>query len=147
MSASGLVMCGCHISGAHLLPSLIEAGFKFDYFVVLTPEQGARYGVSGYADLRPLAAEHRIPVYVPQSYALNDARDIAFFEQNRFRLLIQGGWQRLFPENILATLSLGAVGVHGSGDFLPKGRGRSPLNWSLTESVSWAAPTYLKSGA
>ena len=38
-----------------------------------------------------------------------------------------------FPEEILNTLSIGALGLHGSADMLPKGRGRSPMNWSLIE--------------
>lgn len=74
-----------------------------------------------------------MPVHVPRKCSLKHPEDQAFFEEHSFDLLIQGGWQRLFPEPILATLSIGAVGVHGSADFLPKGRGRSPLNWSLIE--------------
>jgi methionyl-tRNA formyltransferase len=128
-----IVMCGCAEVGANLISSLIDAGVQFSHFVALTPEQGTKYTISGYADLRPLAGKHRIPVYVPKSYALTDAADVAFFREGRFDLLIQGGWQRLFPQAVLETLSIGAIGVHGSADFLPKGRGRSPLNWSLIE--------------
>jgi len=47
--------------------------------------------------------------------------------------LILGGWQRLIPDNILSTLKIGGIGVHGSSEMLPKGRGRSPVNWSLIE--------------
>lgn len=131
-----LVMCGCAEIGANLIGHLLAAGVRFSHFVALTPVQAAKYAVSGYADLRDLAATHGIPVYVPCSYALTDPRDLAFFRDNRFDLLIQGGWQRLFPAAVLETLSIGAVGVHGSADFLPKGRGRSPLNWSLIEGRS-----------
>lgn len=132
-SAKRIVMCGCAEVGANLIGPLIEAGVTFSHFVVLTPEQGAKYQISGYADLRDVAKKHGIPVYVPKTYALADPVDIAFFRDNKFDLLIQGGWQRLFPTAVLETLSIGAVGVHGSSDFLPKGRGRSPLNWSLIE--------------
>lgn len=128
-----LVMCGCHEVGAELIPHLIRGGLRFGYFVCLTPEQAARHGVSGYVDLRPLAAEYGIPVYVPETYALRAEADVAFFRDHCFDLLIQGGWQRLFPQEVLETLRIGAVGVHGSSDFLPKGRGRSPLNWSIIE--------------
>lgn len=128
-----LVVCGCTKVGADLIESLISAGVHFSHFVALTPDQGSKYAISGYADLRPLAQRHGIPVYVPKTYALTDAADSAFFRDGRFDLLIQGGWQRLFPATVLETLSIGAIGVHGSADFLPKGRGRSPLNWSLIE--------------
>jgi methionyl-tRNA formyltransferase len=132
-AARRLVMCGCAEVGANLIPALVDAGVQFQHFVVLSPEQGRKYNVSGFADLRPLAERHGIPVYVPKTYALDDPEDVAFFRESRFDLLIQGGWQRLFPPAVLDELSLGAVGVHGSSDLLPKGRGRSPLNWSLIE--------------
>jgi methionyl-tRNA formyltransferase len=128
-----IVMCGCAEVGANLIPGLIEAGVQFSHFVVLTPEQGRKYEVSGYADLRSVAKRYGIPTYIPQSYALTHEADISFFRQNKFDLLIQGGWQRLFPEAVISSLSIGAIGVHGSADLLPKGRGRSPLNWSIIE--------------
>lgn len=128
-----IVMCGCAEVGRHLIEALIAAGVQFSYFVALTPEQGRQYGVSGFADLRELAVEHDIPVYVPRTYALTHQDDLAFFRDGKFDLLIQGGWQRLFPEEVIKSLSIGAVGAHGSADRLPKGRGRSPLNWSIIE--------------
>lgn len=131
--AQRLVMCGCAEVGANLIPPLIEAGVKFRHFVVLSSEQGLKYKVSGFADMRPLAERYGIPVYVPKTYSLTDPDDVAFFRDNQFDLLIQGGWQRLFPPAVLELLSIGAIGAHGSSDFLPKGRGRSPLNWSLIE--------------
>ncbi len=132
-TAKRIIMCGCGEVGTNLISSLIDAGVQFSHFVTLTPEQGSKYAISGYADLRSLAREHCIPIYVPRTYALTDAADVAFFREGRFDLLIQGGWQRLFPATVLETLAIGAVGAHGSADFLPKGRGRSPLNWSLIE--------------
>ena len=128
-----IVMCGCHDVGGHLIGDLIESGVPFSHFVTLTPEQGQRHDIAGYHDLSQLARSHDIPVYNPQSYSLKDERDLAFFREQNFDLLIQGGWQRLFPESVLQTLRVGAIGAHGSADFLPKGRGRSPLNWSLIE--------------
>ncbi len=128
-----IVMCGCAEVGVNLVAALLEAGVHFTHFVALTPEQGKTYGVAGYADFRPLAERHGIPIHVPKTYSLSDEADVAFFRDGRFDLLIQGGWQRLFPATVLETLAIGAVGAHGSADFLPKGRGRSPLNWSLIE--------------
>lgn len=131
--APRIVMCGCTDYGLHLIERLLRSGVEFAQFVVLSPEQGERGKVSGYCDLAPLAKQHGISVYVPKSYSLRDAEDIAFFQREKFDLLIQGGWQRLFPDEVLASLRVGAIGVHGSADFLPRGRGRSPLNWSLIE--------------
>jgi methionyl-tRNA formyltransferase len=132
-SRKRIVMCGCAEVGVNLVTALLQAGMQFAHFVVLSPAQGRKYAVSGYADFRPLAEQYGIPVRIANSYALDEPDDIAFFQEQKFDLLIQGGWQRLFPESILDTLSIGAIGAHGSADFLPKGRGRSPLNWSLIE--------------
>lgn len=129
-----LVMCGCHEGGLKAIESLIKAGYRFDFFVCLTPDQGEKYNVSGYYNYYSFAKKHNIPVYTPESYSLNSLADINFFNDNKFDLLIQGGWQRLFPASILSSLSIGALGLHGSSDLLPKGRGRSPMNWSLIEN-------------
>ena len=129
-----LVMCGCHEGGVKAIKGLISAGYKFDAFVCLSSEQAQAYGVSGYHDYRPLARELGVPVHVPDRYSLKTGTDIRFFHEGCFDVLIQGGWQRLFPKEILTSLTIGALGLHGSADLLPKGRGRSPMNWSLIEN-------------
>lgn len=128
-----VVMCGCHESGRYLIEQLLNSGVQFNYFVTLNEKQSKHYNVSGYKDFLDLAKKYKIPVYIPENYSLDSQKDLDFFKNNKFDLLIQGGWQRLFPINILDTLKIGAIGGHGSSDFLPKGRGRSPLNWSLIE--------------
>jgi methionyl-tRNA formyltransferase len=128
-----IVMCGNHIGGREIIESLIKDGIKFNYFVCLSPEQATKYNVQGYFDYKPLAQKHNIPYYIPERFDLKSETDLSFFNNNSFDLLIQGGWQRLFPDSILSSLTYGALGFHGSSDFLPKGRGRSPLNWSLVE--------------
>jgi methionyl-tRNA formyltransferase len=128
-----LVMCGNHVGGVPVVRGLLDAGFRFDYFVCQPQEQAVREGVSGYHDFGPLAREHGIPVHYAERFDLKGPGDLALFRDQRFDALVQGGWQRLFPTEVLETLRIGAVGVHGSADGLPKGRGRSPLNWSLIE--------------
>jgi methionyl-tRNA formyltransferase len=128
-----LVMCGCHEGYAYKIRKLLEDGVQFSHFVMLTPEQGEKYDVSGYFDYTEMARQYNIPVYIPKTYKLSHPEDQAFFLENRFDVLIQGGWQRLFPHEVLNALSIGALGYHGSPDFLPQGRGRSPLNWSLIQ--------------
>lgn len=128
-----LVMCGCHVGGAPVIRSLLEQGVSISHFVCLTPEQGEKHRVSGFYDYTPLAQEFDIPIYHPEAYTFKSERDQAFFKENHFDILVQGGWQRLFPESVINSLSIGAIGLHGSSDFLPKGRGRSPMNWSLIE--------------
>lgn len=126
-------MCGNHVGGVPIVRGLLEAGHRFTYFVCQTPEQAAGEGVAGYYDYAPIAAEHGIPLHLAERFDLTGASDVELFREQQFDVLVQGGWQRLFPEAILETLRIGAIGVHGSADPLPMGRGRSPLNWSLIE--------------
>jgi methionyl-tRNA formyltransferase len=132
-SSQRIVFAGCHIYGRWLLERLFAARWQFAHVVCPAPEMAETEHISGYEDLGELADHYNIPVYRPASYSLRTAKDHEFFEREQFDLLVQGGWQRLFPEKVLQELRIGAIGVHGSSDFLPKGRGRSPLNWSIIE--------------
>jgi methionyl-tRNA formyltransferase len=128
-----IVFVGCHVYGRWLLDRLSAAGWHFAHVVCPAPSMAEAQGISGYEDLGEVAARYNIPVRRPASYSLRAQEDYEFFEREQFGLLVQGGWQRLFPEKVLQALRTGAIGVHGSSDFLPKGRGRSPLNWSIIE--------------
>jgi methionyl-tRNA formyltransferase len=130
---SKIVMVGCLESGWQSVKGLLEAGIHFDYFVGLPESVALKNKVSGYKSFEDLAVSFNIPFYACKSYGLTHEEDISFFKQHKFDLLVQGGWQRLFPESILNELSIGAIGIHGSSGLLPKGRGRSPINWSLIE--------------
>lgn len=127
-------MCGMHIGGVEIVKSLIKRGYKFSYFVLIDEKIAKKNNASGYYDYSDIAQLHNIPVYYAKSYSLKDREDIFFFQNHQFDILIQGGWQRLFPSEVLDTLSIGALGFHGSCDLLPKGRGRSPMNWSIIEN-------------
>lgn len=131
---SKIVFCGCCEVGVYILNNLLADGVQIDYIISLTPEQSEKFCISGYYDYREIASEHQIKNYIPKSYNLKNKDDINFFKSNNFDLMIQGGWQRLFPSDVLNTLSIGAIGIHPSPDLLPKGRGRSPLNWSLIQN-------------
>jgi UDP-4-amino-4-deoxy-L-arabinose formyltransferase/UDP-glucuronic acid dehydrogenase (UDP-4-keto-hexauronic acid decarboxylating) len=72
-----------------------------------------------------------IPCHEVRSYTLSDPADLAFFEAERFDLMCVLGWERLIPETVLRTLGRFACGMHGSAFGLPRGRGRSPMNWSI----------------
>lgn len=40
-------------------------------------------------------------------------------------------WQRLIPNWLIENVNISCIGAHGSHSGIQKGRGRSPLNWSL----------------
>lgn len=124
---------GCLEAGLEMLYDLVNTSLKPAYIISITPKKAISQHVSGFADHSAFALKHNIPIYFADKYSLKSDTDLGFFKTQKFDVLIQGGWQRLFPENILQTLSIGAIGVHGSSEFLPYGRGRSPMNWSLIE--------------
>ena len=130
---SKIVFCGCSSAGLEVLDFLISKNFEISHIISLNSQQATQYNVSGYASFDEIARKNNIPIYFPKTYSLNDSEDIGFFEKNNFDLLLLGGWQRLIPEIILSKLKIGGIGFHGSSELLPKGRGRSPVNWSLIE--------------
>ena len=129
-----IVFVGCLEYGINLLKALVRNNIYISYIVCINPKKAEEQNVSGYFDFGKLANELDIPIYYCEKYSLKSLDDELFFNNQKFSLLIQGGWNRLFPDNILKILKIGAVGVHGSSYFLPKGRGRSPLNWSIIEN-------------
>jgi methionyl-tRNA formyltransferase len=106
---------------------------KIDLLLTLTPMQGEKHNVAGYKDLRPFAKEYSIPIYHPKSYSLKAAEDQTAHPLKNIDILLVIGWQRLIPEWLLDSLKFGAFGMHGSPEPLPRGRGRSPINWALSE--------------
>jgi methionyl-tRNA formyltransferase len=128
-----LILCGSHEVEIRAVEGLIKSGYKFSAVVCLTPEQAKKYNLFGYYDYRTVADKMKVPIYIPKTYSLTAEEDLDFFKEGQFDVLIQAGWQRLFPDQVLSTLNNGALGSHGSSDLLSKGRGRSPMNWSLIE--------------
>ena len=54
-------------------------------------------------------------------------------EENEFEIAVSMGWQRLIPKYVLDKFAYGVYGFHGNCGYLPFGRGRSPLNWSMIQ--------------
>ncbi len=130
---ASLVYVGCTAPAKAVLETLIDHEYPIEAVVTIGPEMARANSVSGYASLEGVASEHDIRVYQPQGYSMEDSADLDFFQTVDPDLLVVNGWQRLIPESILETATYGALGNHGSAFGLPKGRGRSPLNWSLIE--------------
>ena len=87
--------------------------------------------ISGYKGLAFLTEKYGIPVFESDTYGLKDERTREFFESNSFDIGIVMGWQRLIPKHVLDCFRFGIFGFHGNCGYLPFGRGRSPLNWSV----------------
>lgn len=128
-----ICMVGCFQSGLDIAGYLHGKGIKLSHVVTLTPAQARKRNISGYADFTEFCRTQKIKLYHVDRYDMKSKKDEDFFAREKFDALIIGGWTRLIPAPILKQLKAGGLGVHGSPDPLPAGRGRSPMNWALIE--------------
>lgn len=126
---------GCKGTTLDLLEAFAEgiAGYPVSQVITLPAAIAERNRVAFFRGdgIEDHCARHGIPVREAASYTLTADDDLAFFADAGLDLLVVIGWERLLPPAILGTLGLFACGMHGSAFGLPRGRGRSPLNWSL----------------
>jgi len=109
---------------------LHENHIKVDLIISISPSCLAKTDIANYTDLQDTATLIGADYYCVTDYSLKSLKD-NFFYENEFELGIVYGWQRLIPASVIATFRTGIFGFHASPELLPKGRGRSPLNWGL----------------
>lgn len=102
-----------------------------DLVITISPEVTKKNQISGYKGLTVLTEKYDIPVFEADSYFLTDEKTQKFMQMNEFEIGISMGWQRLMPKSVLDCFKYGIYGFHGNSGYLPFGRGRSPLNWSI----------------
>lgn len=132
LSNNRIAVFGCKQTSEFILDFLRDLG-ALHQIITISPELAEKNKVADYKDLRDYAERHRIPLYSAQSYALTSEADVETIAGFNLDAAFVIGWQRLIPENVLNTISIGCFGMHGSSMNLPLGRGRSPMNWSLIE--------------
>lgn len=126
-----VVIFGVKDTSAEIVKYVQENLCRVDLVVTIHPDVLKKNDVSGYKGLSYLTDEYGIEVYEARSYGLTDEETARFFAENSFELGISMGWQRLLPAAVLDRFSEGVFGFHGNCGYLPFGRGRSPLNWSI----------------
>ena len=104
---------------------------KVDLVITISDEASKRNKIAGFKGLGILTEKYGIPVHEADSYFLTDEKTQKLIEENNFDIGISMGWQRLVPAYILDKFKYGIYGFHGNCGYLPFGRGRSPLNWSM----------------
>lgn len=132
MSERRIAVFGCKSTTRFMLDAVLERA-PVSLLVTISPELAARNAVADYEDLRAYAAEKGIDCLVAADYGLKAPEDATAIGEKGVDIAFVIGWQRLIPSTVLEGLSVGAFGMHGSAEDLPKGRGRSPMNWSLIE--------------
>ena len=129
--SKNIVLCGIQEQGKDIIRFLYEKGIRVTHVVTISEEIAIRNkSESTWVSYEDIARELAIELYYAESYSLSTSLDINYFKDRNFYILLLGGWQRLIPKEILNTIHY-PIGQHGSSEFLPEGRGRSPLNWAI----------------
>jgi methionyl-tRNA formyltransferase len=126
-----IAVAGNKYTTLELMQFLIDTGWAIDLLIHLDADTARKADVAGYTSLDGFARSHGIQVYNPRKYSLSDRADLEAVKSLAPDIILVAGWQRLIPGTILDGLRFGAFGMHGSPEPLPRGRGRSPLNWSI----------------
>lgn len=126
-----VVVFGVKDTSENIVTFIQENICPVDLIITISPEVTKRNQVAGYKGLSFLTEKYGIPVHEADSYFLTDEKTQQFLSENEFDIGISMGWQRLIPASVLNRFSYGIYGFHGNCGYLPFGRGRSPLNWSI----------------
>lgn len=126
-----VVVFGVKDTSENIVSFIQENIRPVDLVITISPEVTKKNQVSGYQGLSGLTDKYGIPVHEADSYFLTDDKTRRLIEENEFDIGISMGWQRLIPPYVLDKFQYGIYGFHGNCGYLPFGRGRSPLNWSI----------------
>lgn len=126
-----VVVFGVKDTSENIVSFIQEQICPVDLVITISPEVTKKNQVSGYKGLSVLTEKYGIPVHEADSYFLTDEKTQKFIAENAFDIGISMGWQRLIPSSVLDAFRYGIYGFHGNCGYLPFGRGRSPLNWSI----------------
>ena len=126
-----VVVFGVKDTSENIIEFIRQELCPVDLVITIAPKVLEHNQVSGFKGLSHLTEDYGIPVFEADSYFLNDERTKEFIANNSFDLGIVMGWQRLVPKEVLDAFKSGIYGFHGNCGYLPFGRGRSPLNWSI----------------
>lgn len=127
-----IVLFGVKNTTREIAHYLFSQGIVVDLIVTVHPTVVSQVHISDYVDLSLVANHIQADCYQSRDYSLcSECIEEDFFQNNTFELGLVYGWQRIIPKIVLERFSLGVYGFHASPEKLPKGRGRSPMNWSL----------------
>ncbi len=127
-----VVIFGCKNTTRYLINSLAEE-IEISHIITISKEKNEKVNVPDYTDLTDLSIKYSIPIYYCNKYSLKNDNDLNYIKKLNIDISFVIGWQRLIPADLLNSVQIGYFGMHGSSSNLPKGRGRSPMNWSIIE--------------
>lgn len=118
-----LVVCAYHNVGYRCIEELLRQGAEIS--LIFTHEDSATEEI-WFSSVRKLADLHGIP-YVTTS--INEPENIEKVRKIGPEFLLSFYYRNMIKPEVLEIPKMGALNLHGS--YLPKYRGRVPVNWAV----------------
>jgi methionyl-tRNA formyltransferase len=120
---NSVVVCAYHNVGYRCLEELLRQGA--DIRLIFTHEDSPTEEI-WFRSVRDLADQHGIP-YVTSE--INDSANVARVRDIAPAFLLSFYYRNMIKPEVLELASKGALNLHGS--YLPRYRGRVPVNWAV----------------
>ncbi len=128
-----VVVCAYHNVGFSCLKELLRQGA--DIRLIFTHEDSPAEEI-WFASVRELAERHKIP-YITSS--INEPENRSKVAEIAPDFLLSFYYRNMIDSQVLALAAKGALNLHGS--YLPKYRGRVPVNWAVISGESETGAT------
>lgn len=129
-----IVVFGYGLVGHTCLKTLIEAN---ETIVGVFTHPDAPNEPMWFPSVEKLAKDHGITVIAAESP--QDKGVLEALQEMKPDLLFSFFYRKMIPESMLNISSLGSFNMHGS--FLPRFRGRAPINWVLVHGETYTGAT------
>lgn len=133
MKNNRLVVCAYHNVGYRCIEELLRQGAKIA--LIFTHEDSPTEEI-WFASVRELADQHGIP-YLTSDISLPE--NMERVRQIAPDFILSFYYRNMIKPEVLEIPSLGALNLHGS--YLPKYRGRVPVNWAVINGESETGAT------
>ena len=120
---NSIIVCAYHNVGYYCLEELLRQGA--DVRLVFTHEDSPTEEI-WFRSVRELAELHGIPYVTTE---INEAENIEMVWKIAPDFLLSFYYRNMIKPEVLELVSKGALNLHGS--YLPKYRGRVPVNWAV----------------
>jgi len=133
LSNNRLVVCAYHNVGYRCISELLRQGAEIA--LIFTHEDSATEEI-WFDSVRDLADQHGIPYLTSD---INEPGKVERLREIAPDFILSFYYRNMISPEILAIPSKGALNLHGS--FLPKYRGRVPVNWAVINGESETGAT------
>jgi methionyl-tRNA formyltransferase len=128
-----LVVCAYHNVGYRCLSELLRQGAEIA--LIFTHEDSPTEEI-WFDSVRELAERHAIPCLTTD---INDPENVARLQGIAPDFILSFYYRNMITPEVLAIPSMGALNLHGS--YLPRYRGRVPVNWAVINGESETGAT------